>query len=253
MAPREYASFPMELAQVETTGRTMKGWASVYDHPIQGPGWPNITTFMRRGAFTKTLAENRDMFQVMFNHGLDPRYGELPIGTITKLEDQSHGLWAEVELHDGPDNANIVAALRSKALRAMSVQFEPIKAPFNEDHTERSIEEVRLWEFGPVSFPANAAATASLHSLAGFAALAQPLDPKDAGGTMEHDNDQADALAKASRLTWARDAGRTLELKHEELEREGARLKALGGGSGIDQGADPAVARQAREHPRSAG
>lgn len=250
---REYASFPMEVTQVETKGRTMKGWASVYDHPIQGPGWPGVTTFMRRGAFTKTLAENRDQFQVMFNHGLDPRYGELPIGTITKLEDQAHGLWAEVELHDGPDNENIVSALRSGALRAMSVQFEPIKAPMNSDHTERNIQEVRLWEFGPVSFPANAAATASLHSLAGFAALAQPLDPQDAGGTIDADKNQADALGDPSRLTWAREAGRALELKNHQLEEESARLRALGGSGGIDQGTDPAASRQARRDQSATG
>jgi len=244
MAPREYASFPMELAKVQTNGRTMKGWASVYDHPIQGPGWPDVTTFMRRGAFTKTLAENRDMMQVMFNHGLDPRYGELPIGTITKLEDRQYGLWAEVELHDGPDNANIVSALRSGALRAMSVQFEPIQAPMNEEHTERNIREVRLWEFGPVSFPANAAATASLHSLAGFAALAQPLDPQDAGGNMQGDKHQADASGQPDRLTWARYAERSLEQKSEELEAMSARIQALGGGKhGRDQGTDPAASR----------
>lgn len=162
MRERLVADIPRELAQVEAKGRMLKGYASVFNYPI--PGWQGQTTFIKPGAFKRTISKDRDAMQVMFNHGKDPRYGELPIGTISKLEENSTGLYAEVELHDGPDNENIRSALAAGALRAMSIQFETEQEDFSDDHTERYIQQVKLWEFGPVAFPANQAATASLHS-----------------------------------------------------------------------------------------
>ena len=163
MREREFASFPVELAQISTRGRTMKGYASVFNYPIESGR--DQTTFVKPGAFTKTLKENRAAIQVLVNHGMDPRYGMLPIGTVQVLEERERGLYAEVDLHDGPDNDNIKAALASGALRAQSIQFEAMQESFNDDNTERYIEQVKLYEFGPVTFPANEAATASLHSL----------------------------------------------------------------------------------------
>jgi hypothetical protein len=170
MRERFVADIPRELAQVETKGRMLEGYASVFNYPIDS-GTPRNpqTTFVKPGAFTRTLKNNREQIQTLFNHGHDPRYGELPIGTIKDLHEDSRGLRAKVELHDGPDNENIRAALASGALRAMSIQFETIQEDFNDDRTERNLRELKLWEFGPVTFPANAAATASLHSLAALA------------------------------------------------------------------------------------
>jgi HK97 family phage prohead protease len=154
---------------MSTTGNMMKGYASVFNYPIESGR--DQTTFVKPGAFTKTLKENRSQIQVLVNHGMDPRFGLLPIGVPTVLHEDKKGLWAEVELHGGPDNDNIKAALSSGALRAQSIQFEVMQESFNDDRTERNIEQVRLYEFGPVTFPANEAATASLHSMAGIASL----------------------------------------------------------------------------------
>jgi HK97 family phage prohead protease len=170
MRERLVADIPRELAQVQSQGNMLKGYASVFDHPIDsGNALYPQTTYVKPGAFTRTLKNNREQVQVLFNHGHDPRYGELPIGTISRLEEDKRGLYAEVQLHDGPDNANIRAALASGALRAMSIQFETIAEDLADDGATRNLREIKLWEFGPVTFPANQAATASLHSIAGFA------------------------------------------------------------------------------------
>jgi HK97 family phage prohead protease len=214
---RLIADFGPELASVQTTGRTLTGYASVFNYPIDSgtPAHPQ-TTFVRPGAFKRTLANNRERVQVLFNHGQDPRYGELPIGTIKHLEEDRRGLRAEVELHDGPDNENIRAALASGALRAMSIQFETMQESYNDDRSERYLEELGLWEFGPVTFPANEAATASLHSLAQY--LAQPEPPSD---------DARDSTVDEARLTWAVQAHRLLDVEDSLLERAAARIAAL--------------------------
>jgi HK97 family phage prohead protease len=148
----------------------LKGYGSAFNYPIDsGTRSRPQTTFIKPGAFARTIKNNRDQIQSLFNHGHDPRYGELPIGVIKELREDQRGLYTEIELHDGPDNENIRAALASGALRAMSIQFETIQEEFNDDHTERNISEIKLWELGPVTFPANQGAVATLHSLAELA------------------------------------------------------------------------------------
>jgi HK97 family phage major capsid protein/HK97 family phage prohead protease len=163
---RMVMDIPLELAQAETKGNKLRGYASVFNHPIDiGGSRVPLKEFVRPGAFTKTLKEDRDQIQVLFNHGLDARYGSLPIGTLTELREDKVGLWAEVQLHDGPDNQNIRSALASGSLRAMSIQFETERESFNDERNERYLEQLKLYELGPVTFPANSASTATLHSI----------------------------------------------------------------------------------------
>jgi HK97 family phage prohead protease len=228
MRERLVADIPRELAQVETRGRMLEGYASVFDWPIEsGTASRPQTTFVKPGAFTRTLNNNRDQIQVMFNHGHDPRYGELPIGTIKDLREDSRGLRASVELHDGPGNDDIRAALASGALRAMSIQFETINEDFNDDRTERNLRELKLWEFGPVAFPANTAAVASLHSLAAYAVDLEAVTAQ--ADSTEHQPEAPGSEAREStldpaRLTWMREIQRRYERQGEELAAEAARM-----------------------------
>ena len=84
---RLVADIPVELAQVQTKGRTLSGYASVFNHPIPlvEQFGQKVTEFVRPGAFSKTIREDRSGVQALFNHGTDPRYGNLPIGTIKAL------------------------------------------------------------------------------------------------------------------------------------------------------------------------
>jgi len=163
----EVATFPDAITHARTDGHIMEGYASAFDYPI--PSGDQLTTFMRPKVFTKSIAERAEHVQVLFNHGKDPRYGQLPIGVPTRMEPDRVGLWTETNLHAGPDNANIVAALQSRALRSMSVAFIPMQMSWNDDHTERYVEQAQLLEYGPVTFPANEGATARLQSVEQFA------------------------------------------------------------------------------------
>ena len=218
MSEREFASFPMELAQMASEGRTLRGYASVFNYPIDsGTTHHSQTTFVRPGAFTKTLQENRDRVQVLVNHGMDARWGMSPVATIREMEQDSHGLRIAAEIIDEPSFNPLVASLKAGALRAMSIQFETVKESFSDDHAERNLDEIALWEFGPVTFPANAAATASLHSIQDFTnAQAESLGEESRESTLD-----------LSRLTWVRNASRKLELEDEELEAIAVRMSKL--------------------------
>lgn len=162
---REYASFGTELAQATVSGRTLEGYGSVTDYPIDTSLYgTKQTTYVRKGAFKKTIAERFDQIQLLYNHGQDPAFGFLPIGRINELKEDDHGLYVKGELHDAPAVQNVKAALASGALRAMSIQFETTQESYNDDRSERYIEQLKLYEVGPVTFPANEAAFATLHS-----------------------------------------------------------------------------------------
>lgn len=127
------------------------------------------------GAFAKTISENRAAVKVLFNHGADPTMGDTVLGIPEVLDEDDIGARYEVPLFDGVPPL-ILSGLRGGAYGA-SFRFRviPGKDEWN-DHPERSasnpdalpertVREVQLFEFGPVTFPAYANATAGVRSL----------------------------------------------------------------------------------------
>ena len=158
-----------------TEGSVMTGHFAVFNQ------WARIDsvfegTFMERiapGAFTKTFTENRDKMRVLFQHGQDPQVGDKPMGPLTELRETDTGAYYEVPLLDTSYNHDIEPGLRA-GLYGASFRFsvkkedfdsKPRKAPHNPDALpERTIREAEVMEFGPVTFPAYAGASAGLRS-----------------------------------------------------------------------------------------
>lgn len=126
------------------------------------------------GAFKKTIAENRTRMKVLFNHGRDPTVGDKVLGKIEELREDETGAYFVVPLLDTSYNRDLIPGLRA-GLYGSSFRFRTIKDRFDKHprrsaHNpdglpERTLTEVRLHEFGPVSFPAYEGATAGLRSL----------------------------------------------------------------------------------------
>jgi len=127
-----------------------------------------------RGAFMKTIEENRDRIRVLFQHGQDPQIGDKPLGPIDVLREDSRGPYYEVPLLDVPYVRDLVPALKA-GLYGASFRFSVLRESFKRDakpsdHNpegipERTLHEVALREFGPVTFPAYAGATAGVRSM----------------------------------------------------------------------------------------
>jgi HK97 family phage prohead protease len=202
----EFARIESAAAGLGAKGNTLVGWASVFNYPILGGGLKRETTYVVPGAFARTIKED-PMPQVLLNHGRDPQVGEKPLGVPEVYEEQRKGgpnneggLYVEVPLDDTSYNRDIRTSLASGALRAMSIMFETERESFSEDRASRYIEQVRLFEFGPVTFPANEAAVASLHSLEDVIAQVHGgLDPERARRLhvmAQRLNGEADELAE---------------------------------------------------------
>lgn len=139
-------------------GVTLFGHAAVTDqwtelHDVFGAYQERIAP----GAFKKTLAE-RGAPKVLFNHGReDPR----PIGIATKSVEDPTGLYLEASLFsDTAYVSELLPALRSGAIDGMSFMFDVVEeswtwADISESGLdERTIQQVRLYEAGPVVWPA---------------------------------------------------------------------------------------------------
>lgn len=167
-------------------GTTLTGHFLVFDSWYRIDSWLE-GTFMERvapGALKKTIRDNRSAMTVQLDHGFDPQVGDKPLGAIETLREDDIGGYYEVPLYDTAYNRDFVLPLlrgqtmdgrRLGSALGASHRFRSIKDEWNmtpkrsdmnpDGIPERTIREIRLYEFGPVFSPANPAATAGVRGL----------------------------------------------------------------------------------------
>lgn len=163
---------------------TLTGHFSVFDawYEVDSVWEGHFIERIAPGAFKKTFAENRDGMRVTFNHGQDPQLGDKVLGPIERLEEDGVGAAYEVPLLDTTYNRDLLPGLRA-GLYGASFRFRVMKEEFNQKPSrsahnpegipERTIKEVHVMEFGPVTFPASPTATAAVRSLTDVYAMRQ--------------------------------------------------------------------------------
>ena len=128
----------------------------------------------RRGAFAKTIQERLGQIRCLYDHGYDPQIGNKVLGPIESLTEEADSPVGVVPLFDTSYNRDLAPGLEA-GVYGSSFRFRVIKEEWNDEpgrseHNpdgipERTITEVRLYEFGPVTWPANPDSTAGLRSL----------------------------------------------------------------------------------------
>ncbi len=176
-------------ASVDGSLGTMAGHFSVFGawYEVDSIWEGHFLEQVDRGSFRKTFAENRDAMRVTFNHGQDPQLGDKVLGPIDVLEEDGIGAAYEVPLLDTSYNRDLLPGLKA-GLYGASFRFRVLKEEFVQkpkisDYNpgalpERTIKEVQVMEFGPVTFPASPAATAGVRSLTDVYAMRQLLSGK---------------------------------------------------------------------------
>lgn len=127
-----------------------------------------------RGAFAKTIAESRQNVKVLYDHGYDPQIGNKVLGVIGDLVEDEDSARGDVAMFDTSYNRDLLPGLQA-GVYGSSFRFRVIRDEWNDEPgrsdtnpdgiPERTIKEVRLFEFGPVTFPANPDATAGVRCL----------------------------------------------------------------------------------------
>lgn len=167
-----------ELRAVENGGPpTMFGHFTKYGtwYEVDSVWEGNFMETIARGSAKKTISENLKDVRALFQHGMDPQIGDKPLGPIATLRDEDEGPYYEVPLLDAKYVREDILPGLEAGLYGSSFRFrvmreewldEPKSSATNPDRLpERTIKEFRLFEFGPVTFPANPAATAGVRSL----------------------------------------------------------------------------------------
>jgi HK97 family phage prohead protease len=166
------------IREAEGAAPVLFGHFAVFNRWTEIDSWFEGHFFERIafGAFLRTFARDRSAMRVLLNHGRDPSVGAKPLGSILTLREDEIGAAYEVPLFDTTYNADLVPALRAGGAYGASFRFEILGEEWIEEPTpteanplglpERTIKEARVFEFGPVTFPAYAGATAGVRSAA---------------------------------------------------------------------------------------
>lgn len=147
--------FTLDRAADDGDGLTLEGYGAVFGDPTRIDSWEG--TFdeqIQRGAFSETLKERTPVIQ--FDHGHHPLVGSLPIGSVDVIREDAHGLFVRARLHDNWLVEPVRDAIASGAITGMSFRFSVVKDAIDKtgDTPLRTIQEVKLYEVGPVVFPA---------------------------------------------------------------------------------------------------
>ena len=133
------------------------------------------------GAFKRTIAAHNaasrvDSHQIrtMFNHGMDMQIDAKLLGDVIDAREDDDSPLTVTRLWDTSYNRDLLPGLRSGAYGS-SFMFRVVKDEWNNepgaaDHNpdglpERTLKEVRVFEAGPVTWPANPAASAGMRCL----------------------------------------------------------------------------------------
>lgn len=144
-------------------GLTLDGYAAVFNAPTEINNYEGaFIEQIAPGAFRKTLREGHPVLQ--FDHGKHPMIGSLPIGKIEQLREDSHGLRVRARLHAATLFEPVREAISSGAISGMSFRFSIVQEDWTEPERAnklptRTVKEVKLYELGPVVWPAYAATT----------------------------------------------------------------------------------------------
>jgi HK97 family phage prohead protease len=173
------AVFPgAELRAAQGDGMpTLVGHFAVFNKPTEICSFMegNFLERIAPGAFKKTFQENQGGIKCLFQHGCDPDIGDKPLGAVDVLREDTTGAYYEVPLLEATYVRDDVLPGLEAGVYGASFCFEVIKEEFDEEPgisadnpkglPERTLLEVRVPEFGPVTFPAYEEATAGVRSI----------------------------------------------------------------------------------------
>lgn len=179
-------------------GNTLVGYGAVFGSTVLIDSWEGcFNETINRGAFKKSLSERTPVMQ--FDHGHHPMVGSIPIGSFDQLREDDNGLYVQAPLHDNWLVQPVRDAIKSGSIPGMSFRFSVVKEEWRTAAGEllteqdeisrllwassadlpstilsRSLLELKLYEVGPVVFPAYPETEVGVRSREILTALTDP-------------------------------------------------------------------------------
>lgn len=141
MREYEVKNFSFEIKA--TSDNTFEGYAAVFHNK------DSYDDIIEPGAFTKTIQESKRV-KVLWQH--DPNQ---PIGIPEYMAEDSKGLHVKAKISSTQLGKDVIQLMKDGVIDELSIGYNTIKADWDSLRGARSIKEVKLWEFSPVTFAAN--------------------------------------------------------------------------------------------------
>lgn len=179
--------YPVELRVVRPSSasggaeagvRMLVGHAAVFNSASVDLG--GFREVVAPGAFAQSIAE--DDVRALFNHSPDMVLGRNRSRTL-RLQEDARGLAFEIDLPDTQAARDLATSIERGDITGNSFSFQVLEDRWQrEGEVElRTLVRVRLFDIGPVTFPAYPQTDVALRSLAAFRAAQDPpaVDPRD--------------------------------------------------------------------------
>lgn len=107
---------------------------------------------IEKGAFRKTIAENRNRIKVLWQHDTNE-----PIGIPEEMHEDDNGLYVKAKISMTDTGKKALTLIKDGVITEMSIGYDVVKDDYKMLGTKRvrMLKEVKLWEFSPVTFAAN--------------------------------------------------------------------------------------------------
>lgn len=159
---------PVSVVRSEGKPTVVQGYGAVF-YRANDPGteyWlcRDLVERIGRSAFERAIREKDDV-RALENHDVNLLMGRSSAGTL-RLSVDDIGLRYEFDLPDSPNGQNLANKLERKDITGSSFSFDILKVQYSEeqDYFVREMLDVKLYDVGPVTFPAYSAATAGIRS-----------------------------------------------------------------------------------------
>lgn len=144
----EYKSLPFEVKTIDLEKGQFTGYAAVFNN------LDSYRDIIMPGAFAKTIQEFGSRVKVLWQHNPD-----VPIGKPVSMTEDSKGLLVTAQISETTHGKDAMVLLRDGVINELSIGYSAIKETFDKEQDIRYLNEVKLWEFSPVTWAANDLAT----------------------------------------------------------------------------------------------
>lgn len=175
---RRALSAPIDVRAAGEKGRTIAGYAAVFDSPTDIGGY--FREKIAPGAFAEAIKAD---VRALFDHDSSKVLGRTAAGTL-RLKEDDRGLAVEIDLPDTQVARDLTASMERGDIDGMSFAFRATREEWDEtvEPPLRTILEAELREVSVVTFPAYEDTEVGLRSL---------TDARECRERRQHNADQA--------------------------------------------------------------
>ena len=161
---------PVDMSTRSDGKQVISGYSAVFykagDKGTEYRLWEDLVERIREGAFDRAIKEKHDV-RGLFNHDPNNLLGRSTSGSCTYSVDKV-GLKYEITVDpEDPDHQRVLAKIKRGDLTGSSFAFRPTKVTWEDNEgadSVRWIEDLNLYDVGPVTYPAYEASTTGLRS-----------------------------------------------------------------------------------------